>query len=98
MAFYKGDLTKRLIVSYPNCIAVDENGNVEFEDTAYNFASAIMDNLDAKRQNYYFGEAFLSLEACVYYVRTYMQDLLEACQEFVDKNKNNYEDDDINDL
>lgn len=92
MAFYKGNLTKRLIVSYPDCIVTDDDCNVDFEETVYNFATAVMENIDAKRQNYYFGEAFLSHEACVYYIRNYMQDLLEECQNFVNKNEENYED------
>ena len=93
MAFYKGDLVKRLIKSYPNCITVVEGTNtVDFEETAYNFSVAIMEHIDPKRQKYYFGQSFLSLEECTYYVRTYMESLLEDCQEFVDNNEEYYDD------
>ena len=95
MAFYKGDLTKRLIASYPDCIVTDEDNNVIFEETAYNFSVAIMEHIDAKRQKYYFGESFLSLEECTYYVRTYMQDLFEVCQDFVNNNSDNYSEEDL---
>lgn len=86
MAFKTGDIAKRLITSYPNCIVVfDEDNNIiDFEETVYNFAERIIENFDDKRQTYYFGQPFLSLEDCVTYLKNNVQNLYEACQEFVE--------------
>lgn len=83
------EIVKKLVGTYPNSIVpvalTCGKCAVDFVSTVDNFAADIMRDFDAGRQKYYFNRTFENVEDCSRYIATYLHDLEEACQEFVDE-------------
>ena len=45
-----------------------------------------MNDFDTNRQKYHFGTSFENKESCVRYLATYMHNINELCQEWIDDN------------
>jgi hypothetical protein len=85
------EIVKKLIGSYPNCIETiaiygASTPGVDFVSTVDNFAERIIKDFDKNRQKYYFGVMFENQQDCARYLASYMHDLYEECQNFVDEN------------
>lgn len=83
------EIVKKLVGTYPNSIVpvplTYGRCAVDFVSTVENFAIDIMRDFDTGRQNYYFNRTFENVEDCSRYLATYLHDLEEACQDFVDE-------------
>ena len=83
------EIVKKLVGTYPNSIVpvalTCGRCAVDFVNTVDNFAADIMRDFDEGRQKYYFNRTFENVEDCSRYIATYLHDLEEACQEFVDE-------------
>ena len=82
------EIVKKLVGTYPNSIVpvALSYGRcaVDFVNTVDNFAADVMRDFDAGRQKYYFDRTFENVEDCSRYLVTYLHDLEEVCQDFVD--------------
>ena len=76
-------IAKKLINTYPDSIEIDDFGNLDFDNTIYNFACQILNNFDTNRQKYNFGTTFESLEECESWIKSHLPDLYELCDSYV---------------
>ena len=83
------EIVNKLVGTYPNDIVpigLPYGGlTVDFVETVDNLSVSIMRDFDANRQKYYFGVSFESPEDCARHLATYLHDLRDRCQEFVDE-------------
>lgn len=75
-------LAKKLVNTYPDSIEIDDFGNLDYDNTVYNFACQILNNFDMNRQKYNFGTTFDGPEDCESWIRTHLQDLYELCDSY----------------
>lgn len=81
----KIELCEKLINTYPNSI-VEDDGELNFEETAYNFASDLMDEVqNFKQRKKYFGRDFIDIDDCYRWIINELPELYEMCFNFLNK-------------
>lgn len=80
----KKKLCEKLINTYTDSIIVDDNGELDFEETVYNFAENIINDIkDFRSQKYYFGGTFENVDDCYRWLITELSDLYDMCYKFI---------------
>ena len=77
---------KKLIEKFPDAI-VNYYGtmDLDFVSTVDRFADRIMEKIDPLERIGWFGKQFNSKDECARHIATYLFDLNEACQKFLDE-------------
>ena len=68
------NLINRLVNTYPDSI-VTEDGNLCFEETVYNFAQDLVDNMPESQQKSALGQVFKSYDELFNHLITYFPDM-----------------------
>lgn len=85
MVIDKHALCENLINSYPDSI-VEEDGQIDFEETVYNFADNIMNDLkEFKSRKKFFGCDFANVDECYRWMLNELGDLYEMCYNFINE-------------
>lgn len=80
------NLVKRLICSYPNAIAVNDDGYLDFEETVYNMSNCIMDTMEESQQISVFGKAFDDESECYDHIMVHTVGLREGLEIYLQEN------------
>jgi hypothetical protein len=88
MVIDKHSLCEKLINSYPDSI-IEEDGEIDFENTVYNFADNVMNDLkEFKSRKKFFGCDFANVDECYRWILNELGELYEMCFNFIN---NEYE-------
>jgi hypothetical protein len=74
------NFVNRLIHTYPNSIVTDSEGNLCFEETVYNFAIDIVDNMPASQQRSALGTSFDDYDELYNHLIAHFFDLRELLE------------------
>lgn len=85
----RSNISERLIHSYPDSIVTTPDGDLDFENTLYNFATDIIENLSERRMNVFFNTTFNNVDD----VYTYLLNNVSELRESLEQQINNTEDD-----
>ena len=77
------NLVKRLINTYTDCIVTNYEGELDFEETIFNFSNRIINDMKSTQQKSVFGKAFESCEACYDYLENKIPSLRHYLELFV---------------
>jgi hypothetical protein len=80
----KDNLVKRLINTYTDEIII-EDGELDFENTVYNFAVKIVDEIDPSQQKSMLGYVFDDYEECYSFLENNLPTLRHELEIFTDK-------------
>lgn len=85
MVIDKHSLCENLINSYPDSI-IEEDGQIDFEETVYNFAENVMNDLkEFKSRKKFFGCDFANVDECYRWMLNELGDLYEMCYNFINE-------------
>ncbi len=85
MVVDKHALCEKLINSYPDSI-VEEDGQIDFENTVYNFADNVMNDLkEFKSRKKFFGCDFANVDECYRWILNELGELYEMCFNFINE-------------
>lgn len=79
----KDNLVRRLIGSYPDEIAVYDDGELDYESTVYNFAGKIINSIDNGHQMSIFGRMFETVDDCYDYIMINVSELREGLEKYL---------------
>ena len=74
------NLVKRLIGSYPNAISVNDDGELDYEDTIYNMSICIVDTMEESQQISVFGKTFETYDECYDHLNIHVFALREGLE------------------
>ena len=77
------NLVKRLINTYTDCIVTDYEGELDFEETIFNFSNRIINDMKSTQQKSVFGNVFESCEECYDYLENKIPSLRHYLELFV---------------
>ena len=77
------NLVKRLINTYTECVVTDDEGELDFEETIFNFANRIINDMKDTQQKSVFGKVFGSCEECYDYLENNVPSLRHSLELFV---------------
>lgn len=77
------NLVKRLINTYTDCIVTDYEGELDFEETIFNFSNRIINDMKYTQQKSVFGKVFESCEECYDYLENKIPSLRHSLELFV---------------
>jgi hypothetical protein len=77
------NLVKRLINTYTDCVVTDYEGELDFEETIFNFANRIINDMKDTQQKSVFGKVFESCEECYDYLENNVPSLRYSLELFV---------------
>ena len=79
----KENLVKRLINTYTESVVTDYEGELDFEETIFNFANCIINDMKSTQQKSVFGKVFESCEECYDYLENNVPSLRHSLELFV---------------
>ena len=77
------NLVKRLINTYTECIVTDSDGELDFEETIYNFSKKIVDDMGGSQQKSVFGVVFDGYDDCYDYLENKVPSLRHELEVFL---------------
>ena len=77
------NLVNRLINTYTDCIVTDYEGELDFEETIFNFSNRIINDMKSTQQKSVFGKVFESCEECYDYLENKIPSLRHSLELFV---------------
>ena len=77
------NLVKRLINTYTDCIVTNYAGELDFEETIFNFSNRIINDMKSTQQKSVFGKVFESCEECYDYLENKIPSLRHYLELFV---------------
>ena len=77
------NLVKRLINTYTDCIVTNYEGELDFEETIFNFANRIINDMKSTQQKSVFGNVFESCEECYDHLENKIASLRHSLELFV---------------
>ena len=77
------NLVKRLINTYTECVVIDYEGELDFEETIFNFANRIINDMKDTQQKSVFGKVFENCEECYDYLENNVPSLRHSLELFV---------------
>ena len=77
------NLVKRLINTYADCIVTNYEGELDFEETIFNFSNRIINDMKSTQQKSVFGKVFESCEECYDYLENKIPSLRHYLELFV---------------
>ena len=77
------NLVKRLINTYTECVVTDDEGELDFEETIFNFANRIINDMKDTQQKSVFGKVFENCEECYDYLKNNVPSLRHSLELFV---------------
>ena len=80
----KENLSKRLINTYVECI-VTNDGELDFEETIFNFSKRVVNTMEVSQQKSVFGKAFESYDECYDYLESNVPTLRYDLEIFVNQ-------------
>ena len=82
------NISERIIHSYPDSIVTTSEGDLDFENTLYNFATNIIENLSERRMQIFFNRTFDDVDDVYDYLLNNVSELRESLEQQI----NNTED------
>ena len=79
----KDNIVTRLIRNFPDAIVTDDEGYLDFEESVYNLAVCVLDNVPAAQQYYMFGESFNRYDEMYEYLYKNIPELREGLELFL---------------
>jgi hypothetical protein len=77
------NLVKRLINTYTECIVTDSEGELDFEETIYNFSKKIVNDMGESQQKSVFGIVFDRYDDCYDYLENHVPSLRHELEMFL---------------
>ena len=78
-------IAKRLISSYPDSIVTDEDGNLDFEETVYNFAVDVCDSIPESQQEPIFGTIFNDYDEAYEHIINHIHSLRYNLEKYINE-------------
>ena len=74
------NISERLIHSYPDSIVTTSDGDLDFENTLYNFSTNIIENLSERRMQIFFNRIFDNVDDVYDYLINNVSELRESLE------------------
>ena len=82
------NISERLINSYPDSIIITSDGDLDFENTLYNFANNIIENLSERKMQIFFNRTFDNVDDVYDYLLNNVSELRESLEQQINNTEN----------